>query len=274
VAGPGLSGLAATGEDLSMTVIPIRCVPLATALGATLFAGCPEFSGPTGGGTISDVPCLIASEWSTDSSSAVHRRESTSGDTVLFTGQTQDQFYADVNDGTRDFLPHQAVYRFEPEFGQFSVVDDSLWVTAQGEICSGCPRVVLGGPLEIQDGRLLFNGAEVPVAGRRAARIFDAAASECGSTSSEAGNVAAVLSIDGYVALLGASTGQHYHQLFSNVDGSRIGGTIRLAIGGLGHGTVLACWSSDRKFVLYQDGPPARICVVPVADALAGAGEN
>jgi len=252
-----------------------RCPVFPMGLIAALVTGCPEFTGPTGGGTASDVPCLSPTEWlAGEPVDFMYRAESADSDALLFTTQTEVQLTSDATDGTRDFSPHQAVYRFDSEFAGFTVVDDSLWEAAQGAICSGCPGEVLGGPLEIQDGRLLFNGVVVPVAGRRAVRIFDAAASECGSMSFEAGDVAAVLSIDGYVALLGASTGQHYHQLFSNVDGSQVGPTLRLSMGGLLEGTVGACWLSDSKYVIYEQGTQSipvagRICVVPVAEALA-----
>jgi len=263
-----------------MTGMLRRWLIAGVAMAAPPMGGCPEFTGPQGGGTVSDVPCLTPTEWlSAVPVDFMHRAESSAVDTLLFTTQTEDELFADAEDGARDFSPHQAVYRFDPESGDFSVVGESVWDAAEGQICSGCPGTVLGGPFEIQDGRLVFNGVVVPVAGRRAARIFDAAASECGSMSLEAGDVAAVLSIDGYVALLGASTGQHYHQLFSNVDGSQIGSTKRLAMGGLLEGTVGACWTSDGKYVIYEHGTQdiaiaGRICVVPVADALPGNGED
>jgi len=258
-----------------MTGMLRRWLTVGVAMTAPLMGGCPEFTGPQGGGTVSDVPCLTPTEWSSEPGFSVYRAESSNTDTILFTAQTEDQFSDDIADGSRDFLPHQAVYLLDPESGEFSVVDNLMWDAAEGAICTGCPLAIHGGPLEIQDGRLLFNGGVIAVAGRRAVRIFDATVSECGSVAGEPGDVAAVLSIDGYVALLGASTGQHYHQLFSNVDGSQIGPTVRLAIGGLQEGSVRACWTSDREYVVYDQGTQesptiGRICVVAVAEALAG----
>jgi len=63
--------------------------------------------------------------------------------------------------------------------------------------------------------------------------------------------------------------------LFSNVDGAQVGPTVRLAIGGLLEGPVIACWTSDQKYVVYdqgtqEDSTRARMCVVPVAEVLAG----
>jgi len=279
VSGAGRPRLPNAEAGVTMRLVPIQCVPLAVALGATLLSGCPEFSGPTGGGTVSDVPCLTPTQWSSDTEAFMHRAESGETDTLLFTTQTEDQFFADIDDGTREFSPHQAVYRFDPKAAEFSLVDDSLWEGADGEICSGCGIFVANGPFAIENGQLLFKGTVVPVAGRRAVRLFDAAVNRCDSEESEWGEVVAVLSIDGYVALLGASTGQHYHQLFSNVDGSQIGPTDRLAIGGLLESTVRACWTSDRKYVVYRQGAQdipiaGRICVVPVAEAPAGTGQD
>ena len=114
--------------------------------------------------------------------------------------------------------------------------------------------------------QLVFDGKNVPVAGGTAIDMAPAPNR----------NVVAVLSTDGVRASTSIlfvanfdSTGQHYGQLFSEVDGSAIGSPVRLGLGGEGSGLKSICWSPDEDIVIYsEDGPhdggPGKMCFVPV----------
>ena len=230
--------------------------------------------GPGGGGNESDVACLTPSAWPSDTRHFAHRSEFDGGDVRLFTTQTSEQFHEDDD---RDFVPHQAVYRYDPDSETFAIVDDSVWDEAQGAVNGICPSLADQGSFQIDGGRLYFNGERVSVAGGTAVDILDPliAMDVDAPPDTDFVNVVAVLSTDGRVSpVFGTSTGQHYHQLFSKVDGSPVGPALRIAITYPDPSRVIACWTTDQRYVIYRHGTDAvpragRFCVVPVADVLA-----
>ena len=235
--------------------------------------------GPGGGGNASDVACLTPSAWSEETGSFGHRSDVEGSDVLLFTAQTEEQYRADDD---FDFVPHQAVYRYDPASETFALVDDSTWDEAEGVIDDGCASLLDQGSFQIEGGRLFFNGERVSVAGGTAVDIIDPEVAMDLNQPPDIvyADVIAVLSTDGSVSpVFGRSTGQHYHQLFSKVDGSPVGPALRLALLGADGSRVFACWTVDQQYVIYEQATDAiplvgHFCVVPVADVLAHVEEN
>lgn len=218
------------------------------------------------GTTVSDVPCVRPSDW--DFTCPLVRAAEEGSDVLLFTGQTTDQFLADFEDGMNDFQPHSAVYRLDPEVGSFELVGDPAWDDADGGViicCGGGPS----SPLRIAgffSPRLMHNGSRVAVAGGNALNVV----------TSPTRAVAAVLSSGGFtpgVAFVssGIGTGQHFHQLFSEIDGSPIGDPVRV---GVGDAIVSACWTAQEDYVIYTQrtgelgSGEVSVCAVPVTEDL------
>lgn len=213
---------------------------------------CPGCDGV--GTTVSDVPCLRPTAWSEEILTPLVRAAEDGGDVLLVTGQTSEQSVADSEDGLLDFQPHSAVYRLDPELGSFQLVNDRAWDDADGEVS----RVSGSGP-----GSPL--GAVAVAGGNRLSH-----------TTSPTRPVAAVLSSAGFTpgfpfVSSGFGTGQHYHQLFSEVDGSPLGDPVRV---GVGDAVVVANWTAQEDYVVYWQRPggvgsgESTLCAVPVTEDL------
>lgn len=219
---------------------------------------------PPGG--VTDVPC-IDPYWPDDIDRFLLRPDGAGG--LLLTAQTPEEVAQDVTDDHVDYVPHQGlVYHIAPTFDSIQAVDSSTWDSLTGPVQDCCPSLLEEGPLTIQANQLFFQGRLVPVAGGTALDMDDAPRSA----------VAAVLSTNGRQGLFSDSSGQHYHQLYSLVDGRAIGPLLRLSVGGFDNGRVFIGWSDDESFVLYENGGSgkriARLCIVPVAEELQNLQDN
>jgi hypothetical protein len=240
-------------------------------LSAILCVGCDIALPGTGGA--SDVPCVRPTAWPEGSSSFLVRVESS--DSVLIAHQTSDQAVQDLRDLIIGNDDHGPVYRFDATAETFGLVDDQVWDDATGMVgsCSGQEARDSPFVLERMGGNrfLVFEGRQVDVAGGFAASIW---------ASRAEGNVVAVISASGGggIPLISGirASGQHYHQLFSEVDGESIGEPLRLPFSGA-RNPPRGCWSPDNGFVLYSeasDGRFNRICIVDVRDEIDRLSEN
>jgi len=202
----------------------------------------------------SDVPCLLPIEWGEEILTPLVRAETLASQVLLVTGQTDEQRATDRADGLREYRPHSAVYRLDPAVGAFELVDDMVWDNATGGV-----RLISG-----SGGSSPLGGVEV-VGGHRLDTI-----------SAPTHAVAAVLSSEGFspgVPFVSSSfgTGQHYHQLFSETDGSMIGEAVRV---GVGDTPVVANWTAKEDYVVYWERPsqrgtgPTMLCAVPITEDL------
>jgi hypothetical protein len=244
---------------------------IGTALvSAILCVGCDIALPGTGGA--SDVPCFRPTAWPEGSSSFLVRMESS--DSVLIAHRTSDQAVQDLRDLIIGNDDHGPVYRLDATAETFGLVDDQVWDDATGMVGSCSGQVADDSPFVARQagtGRvLLYNEREVPVAGGVAVGVF----------SGRNNSTVAVLSATGgggIPFLSGtASSGQHYHQLFSEVDGESIGEPLRLPFSGA-RNPARGCWSPDNSFVLYSeasDGRFDRICIVDVRDEIDRLSEN
>ena len=161
------------------------------------------------------------------------------------------------------------MYRFNSTSQSFQQVDDPAWDESTEPVvfCDVQDRrdVAFG----VGPGYLTFEGREIPIAGRTIIDVWGALNSP----------VVAVLSTDGSYVNVPAFTaltvsGQYYHQLFSEVDGSPIGEPVRIGVGGRSP-DLSVCWSAEETQVIYSEfssqlpGGYLSICVVDVGDEMA-----
>lgn len=218
------------------------------------------------GAIVSDVPSLEATAWPENTRDILIRAESGESDVLLLTHQDEADARVDRADGIRGNDFHGAVYRYDPVDEQFEVVEVGAWEDGAGEPAVCKPTGSF--PWKIRSTRLMLKEKSIEVAGKAAMGVFTAPSSA----------VAAVLSADGHLPFFlipGATalgrSGQHYHELFSDVDGTRIGEPLRLPLGGIGENPPQACWSPDEKYVIYWEDKSdgfATISVVRVDDDL------
>lgn len=228
--------------------------------------------GPLGsGGT--DVPCLRPTGWpdaEMDSRELLYVRPETMGsDVLLLTHQTARQREEDEQDGVIGNGPHNAVYRFDPGAETFELVGDEAWDGATGFV-TDCTRSSVRDTAFATPGHdeLIFEGEPLAVAGGGdLLRI-------AGAPSSPAVAVLSTTGISFSRFFTPGSTGQHYHQLFSEIDGRPLGEPVRLGVGS-NSATVRARWTWDEQYVIYHhDEVMGRlaydlICVVPVKEEMA-----
>ena len=211
---------------------------------------------------VSDVPCLAPTAWPNESQAFLVRRQTTDGDILLFTHQTTEQL---IEGG------HGPVYRFDPGNETFELVDDAAWDQGEGGVtsCGGgrgreTPFRVVGSFTP----SLEFNGQEVPVAGRVAVKLVFAPTASAVAVLSTDGSVQPPLFSSGF------SFGQHYHQLFSEIDGKPIGEAVRLGVGGQVLAVVRGCWIDGDKYLIYSQGQErpgsgvGLLCVVRIDEEL------
>ena len=252
-------------EKKRMRIRGIAIVPL------TLLMGCDIALPGTGG--VSDVPCFRPTAWPEGSTTMLVRADS--GASLLMTHRTREQVVEDRHDQILGNDAHGPVYRFDATAETFELVDDQVWDDATGMVigCTGQEARESPFVLERTGGSrmLFFDRREIPVAGGNAVSIWD----------QRDGKIVAVISSSGGggIPLISniSSSGQHYHQLFSEVDGEPVGEPLRLPFAGA-PGPPRGCWSPDGGFVLYCDltgeGRFDRICVVDVRDLVPQPGSE
>jgi len=215
----------------------------------------------------SDVPCLRPTGWADDSDPILMRLGQNGDETLLLTSLTGVQFDADLEDMTLGNDEHEAVYRLDHPAGVFELVADEQWDELDSIV--GTPARGGGATLlAVFGGRLEFDGRVIPVAGGTALNASPAPGHE----------VKAVLSTSGAAAIpfisSGAADGQHYHRLYSKVDGSPLGPAVRLGVGGRDKNLVNMGWGPDDRYVVYfqtdREGAFDVLCVVFVGDEIDG----
>ena len=88
------------------------------------------------GTTVSDVPCVRATEWPSNLLTPLVRTAGDGSNVLLVTGQTSEQVTTDDEDGRRDTQPHSAVYRLDRAVGSFELVNDRVWDDAESTVIS------------------------------------------------------------------------------------------------------------------------------------------
>lgn len=217
----------------------------------------------------SDVPCFIPDAW-TDAGILRVRAENADGSGIVyFTQQTIEQLQIDDSDGDgEDFNPHDPLYQYDPATGEFVLSISDPWNAVVGDVASSngsasdSPFGTDGG-----SGRrpLLFNGNIVPVQGGTVVRIYQAPGE----------NIVAVVSATGTPSLPlftnGQTSGQHFHQLFSEETGEPIGPALRIGVGGRDVGPVNGGWVANNRYVVHETHNGTTfdlICIVDVQDIL------
>ena len=232
------------------------CLVLGTSL-----SGC----GPLNGGT-RDVPCLQPDAWVAEERGQILTRPEAEGsDVLLLTHQNREQRDQDEEDDVIGNGPHGLVYRFDPSTESFELVDDEVWDDSNGMVteAGGLARTTAFARPERD--QLTFEGTPVLVAGGgEVLTIHGAPHSPAVAVESTTG-----ISMGRFFA--SGSTGQHYHQLFSEIDGQPLGDAVRIATGGI-RTYVDVRWTRDERYVIYYQEYGSRfdlVCVVHVADEMA-----
>ncbi len=211
---------------------------------------------------VSDVPCLDPTAWADETRGFLVRPEFEGRNILLFTHQTTEQL---IEGG------HGPVYRFDLENETFELVDDAPWDQTEGGITScggGRGRESPFGIVGSLTPTLEFTGQDVPVEGGAAVKLIFAPAAPAVAVLSTDGSVQPPLFSSGF------SFGQHYHQLFSEIDGKPIGEAVRLGVGGQVLALVRGCWIDGDKYLIYSQGQerPASgvglLCVVRIDEEL------
>ncbi len=241
----------------------IRCTWMIGLMLMAALGGCA----PVGPGGASDVPCLEPDAWAPEKRGQILTRPETEGsDVLLLAHQTSAQRREDREDSVIGNGPHGPVYRFDPSIESFELVDDEVWADSDGVVVIGA-----GGsrPSPFSSSRgLHFQDRPVPIQGRSLLFVQPAPFSPA----------VAVLTAEGprsisFPIFPGGATGQHYHQLFSEIDGEPLGQAVRVPL--ITRDTYFkVCWTRDERYVIYsQHGPEANgydfLCVVDVADEMA-----
>ena len=230
--------------------------------------GCPGSGSGDDSPKESDVPCFTPEAWVNLGTLLVRSERADGTGSIFLTQQTTSQIRADNEDGQLNFSPHDAVYAFDPETQEISLAASENWDAALGQVASrngssGDSLFSIGSRM----GRppLLFNGNVVPVQGGTAVTIYEAQGEQ----------FVAVVSATG-VSLIplfsnGQTSGQHFHQLFSQVTGGPIGPALRIGIGGHDVGPVNGRWVANDRYVVHEtntSGSYDLICIVDVQDVL------
>lgn len=215
--------------------------------------------GPTG----TDVPCLQPTAWTDEEILFVVRTIPDSPSDLLLAARTVDQQLA--REGA-----HGAVYRLDAESGEFTLVDDSEWDSLDTET-TGCPTNGTVGMFHVSVGQLEYEDSVIPVAGGTALKAVRA----------PGGRVTAVLSGAGGPPVpfisTNSTTGQHYHRLYSEADGTPIGPALRLGLGSSGETVVKVCWAAEDRYVIYSElfeNGQTQLCVVSVGDEIDSLGDG
>jgi hypothetical protein len=183
----------------------------------------------------------------------------------LLTHQPDAQIVEDDVDDIIGNGPHESVYRYEPESKTFERVDAAQWDAAEGRVirCLGGPA--RDTPFASRKDHLEFDGQRIEVAGNHVVDPLRPAPIH---------PFVAVLSSDGGggVPFLSSrtSSGQHYHEVFSEETGARVLGPVRIGLTGYS-GTPRGCWTEDERLIVYAQPGVDRftsICIVDVSELL------
>jgi hypothetical protein len=231
------------------------------ALACLALGGC----GFSFGGSVSDVPCLAPRAWTDSTVFFLFRAASGDDGAILLTNQTDAQSDEDDADGIAGNGPHEAVYRYDPKSKTFKLVDSQEWDSA-GTLVITC--LGSGGgetPFASRKDHLEFEGRRIEVAGNYVVDLLRPAPSL---------PFVAVLSSDGGggVPFLSSrsSSGQHYHEVFSEETGARLLGPVRIGLTG-NPSRPRGCWSEDERLIVYAQPGADRftsICIVDVSELL------
>ena len=232
------------------------------AFGAFL-GGCA----PVGPGGASDVPWFEPEAWATEELGEFNVRPESDGSAVLLlTHLTYAQELVDEEDGVLGNGPHGRVYRLDPSTNDFELVGDEVWDDADGTV-TDCGHTASRPSPFSSSGGLHFQDRPVPIRGRGLIFVQPAPFSQA----------VAVLTAEGpksirYI-LTGGAAGQHYHQLFSEIDGEPLGKPVRVPL--ITAETYFrVCWTQDEQYVIYSQQEPDGsvydlLAVVDVADEMA-----
>lgn len=224
--------------------------------------------------TTSDVPCVNLIEWNSIGTSFFLQPEFEGSKNLLFMYQSLEDIEIDNADGQRDFQPRKPIYHFDSSTENFSIVEDEAWDIANTDNVR-CAPINLVSPFTINpEGLLVFDNQEIQITGSTILSIS--------SAPNDVGLIvraAAILSTDGFMVRKfiifpsTRATGQHYHQLFSEITGLPLGPPLRIGIGGLDQFGIFECWTLDKKYVIYAEIASgengfSKICVVDVEDEI------
>jgi hypothetical protein len=230
------------------------------ALACLALGGC----GFSFGGSVSDVPCLDPRAWSYGAPWLLFRPATSDGGALLLTHQTDAQIVEDDVDDIIGNGPHESVYRYEPESQIFELVDLALWDSAEGRVirCLGGPA--RDTPFASRKDHLEFEGRRIEVAGNYVVDLLPARSHPfVGVLSSDGGGGVPFLSSR-------RSSGQHYHEVFSEQTGLRVAGPVRIGMTG-DSSSPQGCWSEDEHLIVYAQVDGGRIptvCIVDVSELL------
>ncbi len=214
-----------------------------------------------------EAPCLFPIPLMEDARFGVRTTERDGIGLLLITQQTDQQRSDDESVESHDFIPHGDVFAYDPIQRSFQLADSSTWDEAKGTVIEhngNSGDAPFGFSYDLagrQRPQLSFHGHKVPVVGGTVVEILDAGSADFGAPP-----VVAVVSTTGiWPGLLSSSaTGQHYHQLYSEVTGEPIGPTVPLAIGGSGYGPLNGNWVADHRYVVWRSSTIDGLCVIDV----------
>jgi len=154
-------------------------------------------------------------------------------------------------------LRREMAYRYDRATQELSLVPNEHWEGASGPVVE-CPSGFEPPGLRIESlkspphprfDQLLAGDRVIPTAGAQALKIHE----------SPSGKFAAVLSADGERKESplpfygpGGADGQHFHELLSLTDLTRVGNPTRLPMTSK-EVSLDGCWSGDEKYVVYGD---------------------
>jgi hypothetical protein len=231
------------------------------ALACLAVAGC----GFSFGGSVSDVPCLNPRTWTEGTAFFLFRTAPGAEGAILITHQTDAQTREDDTDGITGNGPHEGVYRYDPASQILELVDSSLWDSGDSRVITCLGDEGVETPLVGRDDHLEFEGHRIEVAGNHIVTPLRPAPTL---------PFVAVLSSDGGggVPFLSSrsSSGQHYHEVFSDETGARLLGPVRIGLTG-DASRPIGCWSEDERLIVYAQPGTDRftsICIVDVSELL------
>ena len=234
------------------------------AAAALVLPGC--WSAPFGGA--SDVPFFTPNAWPSDSDYVLIRADSEGSDVLLLTSQSQEQRNA-REDGEVPGSGHSPVYRFDPDALTVERVTDAAWDEATGAVTDCNFFHKRHSNFEVRfSGELQYNDTKMDVAGGTALAVIPAPQNDVVAVLSTSGSASISFFIIGFPA-----TGQRYHQLYSEVDGTPVGPALRIPLD-TGTYSTPGCWTADEKYVVYRDDRLGygrqwkRIAIVRVAEVV------
>jgi hypothetical protein len=167
-------------------------------------------------------------------------------------------------------LKLEMVYRYDQATRELALLPHEHWEASSEEIVE-CPTLDSPSGLRIESrrtpsdprlDRLLAGDRVIRTAGARALTMSE----------SPSGRFASVLSADGErrESLMpfsgpGGADGQHFHELLSLTDFTRVGVPVRLPMTTKEIISLDSCWSPDERYVVYSDFSSFRLLsVVPI----------